>query len=226
MSIVAASNPQQDEGHYGDYWSRKHRLQCSTPHFPVVRWWSTDQLCPIEQIYFQSIEGAEQLLDVGAGDLRIKDKMLRAGFAGKYHTLDVNREYEHDFNSLDDVTENYDAILCLDVIEHLPLAEGLAMLDRLFDALNPGGVLVLQTPNARCIRSPYGWDMTHLHTYNLPDLWSYCASRCSSVIGRRVWFTPSQQSLSGRLLGFVHKAIVTRILGLDYADNIAVIARR
>jgi 2-polyprenyl-3-methyl-5-hydroxy-6-metoxy-1,4-benzoquinol methylase len=40
----------------------------------------------------------------------------------------------------------YDCILFLDVIEHLPRLQGLAMLEMLREFLNPGGVLIVSTP--------------------------------------------------------------------------------
>jgi len=46
------------------------------------------------------------------------------------------------------------------VIEHMPLGEGLDRLQRMTALLGPGGVLIVQTPNARGIRNPLGRDMT------------------------------------------------------------------
>ncbi len=43
----------------------------------------------------------------------------------------------------------FDAILCLEVIEHLPLVARPALMRELFRVLRPGGPLVLSTPNGR-----------------------------------------------------------------------------
>ncbi len=59
-------------------------------------------------------------------------------------------------------------ILAVDVIEHLPKAEVLRFLDACTDALQPGGRLVLQTPNAEspaALAVRYG-DFTHEVCFN------------------------------------------------------------
>jgi hypothetical protein len=210
---------------YANYWERKRLLAGPVPHFPVRRWWPTDGLCDIEQVYFDAIGGASRLLDVGAGDLRVMRKFQAAGFAGEYHTQDVGTEFPYTYADLDLVTGRYDAVLCLDVIEHLPLEGGLGLLTRLLGLLTPDGVLVVQTPNARCVRHPLSWDMTHLHVYNLPDLWAFFRARGLGVDGYRVAFGRPGGSLRARAVGLVGKYVAARLLGCDYADNIALVVR-
>jgi hypothetical protein len=183
-------------------------------------------LCDIEQVYFDAIKPAARLLDVGAGDLRVQRKFVDAGFRGEYHTQDIGTEFRHTYTDLAQVTSLYDAILCLDVIEHLPLEPGLGLIVRLAELLAPGGVLIVQTPNARCVRYPLSWDMTHLHVYNLPDLWAFCRTLGLEAEGYRVVFTDGPRApLLGRATGLVGR-ILTRLLGCDYADNIALLAHK
>src|SRR5579883_3457789 len=154
---------------YRDYWRRKQLLANSLPSFPLRSWWPTDGLCDVEQLYFEAVRGAGALLDVGAGDLRIQRKLVAAGFKGRYDTLDISEEYTYTFRERNEVHDFYDAILCLDVIEHLPLAEGLSLLEGMTKRLRAGGILIVQTPNARCIRHPLSTDMTHRQIYNPGD---------------------------------------------------------
>jgi hypothetical protein len=210
---------------YRDYWKRKQLLS-EAPHFPVRRWWRADGLCEIERVYFDAVRTATRLLDVGAGDLRIQQKLVAAGFRGEYHTQDVGTEFAYTYRSLDEIAPGYDAVLCLDVIEHLRLEEGLSLLDRLIGLLTPGGVLVLQTPNARCIRNPLSWDLTHLHIYNVADLWAYVRALGLDAIGYRVWFAPERFTPAGWLTANAGRLVTTRLLGCDYADNIALVARK
>lgn len=153
---------------YQSYWLRKRILTQSAPYFPVRRWWPSDELCEIEQIYFQYIKNAKRLLDFGAGDLRIMKKFQHAGFRGEYHTLDISEEYSYTYRQLSEIDGSYDAILCLDVIEYLSLEDGINLLTHLCKHLNIDGIIIVQIPNARCVRNPLGWDMTHIHLYNLP----------------------------------------------------------
>jgi len=209
---------------YSQFWDRK-RLAAEAPRFPVVRWWNTDGLSQIEAIYLDAVKNAASILDVGAGDLRIQRKFRAAGFSGLYETVDPGREHQHTYTSLDQVSRKFEAILCLDVIEHMPLPEGLDLLHRMTALLTPGGVLVLQTPNARCIRNPLGWDMTHLHCYNARDLWSYLTNLGYSVSGYRVEFRSPRLSPFASIKSFVSKVITVQLLGCDYAENLGFVAR-
>ena len=211
---------------YAGYWRRKQLLKGDVPRFPVRRWWRCEGLCDIERLYFEALRERARVLDMGAGDLRIMHKFLAAGYCGDYHTLDIGDEYEYTYASLAEVQGEYEAILCLDVIEHMPLAQGLELLDRLLELLAPGGVLIIQTPNARCVRHPLAWDMTHVHCYNLTDLWAYLTCKGLSVDGYRVALRQPRRSLAGWLHFAVTAFVASRLLGCDYADNIALVARR
>ena len=211
---------------YRNYWARKQLLEDRPPCFPVLRYWRSSGLSQVEQVYYNAVHQAGRLLDYGAGDLTVMRKLRQAGYAGEYHTLDIGDEYAYTYSDLSQVTETYDAILCLDVIEHLSLQDGLTLLSRLAGLLSPGGRLVLQTPNARCVRQPLAWDMTHLHCYNLGDLWAYLECLELDCCGYRVIFRESRTSWWEKLRFVLCAFVVTRICGSDYADNIALIGER
>ncbi len=211
---------------YLSFWRRKEILSGNVPRFPTRRWWATEGLSEIENIYFDAIRKSESLLDFGAGNFRMFYKLKKAGYAGVYHTLDIGKEHEYDYTELSEVRRPYGAVLCLDVIEHLPLEEGLNLMTRLRDILLPGGILVIQTPNARCVRNPLSWDMTHVHCYNISDLWAYLTTLNMKVEGYRVVFGDSPRNPIS-LFGYIFRAFfITRVLGCDFADNIALIARK
>ena len=202
-------------------------LRKGAPPSSVRRWWETDALCDIERVYFEAIRGAASLLDVGAGDLRIMRKMQSAGFAGEYHTQDLGTEGTYTYTDLGAVTRRYEAILCLDVVEHLDLAAGLALVDRMVELLAPGGALVIQTTNAYYLPDPAAWDMTHVHIYNLPDLHAYLAVEGLDVTGYRVeCLDREHEGVGRRLKRRVAAYVKSKILGCDYANNIALVARR
>ncbi len=166
----------QDNLVYLNYWKIKELLKSGNPTFPLHRWWVSSELCEVEQVFFNQVKNRDTLLDVGAGDLSIMQKFQKAGYSGQYHTQDIGKEFQYNYTNLDQINHQYAAILCLDVIEHSQLPEGLAMIHKLINLLAPDGVLIIQTPNRRCVRSPLISDMTHLHCYNLPDLWAYLTS--------------------------------------------------
>jgi hypothetical protein len=211
---------------YDRYWQRKRLLAGSLPRFPTVRWWETDGLSPAERVIFAALRDAASVLDVGAGDLRIQHKLEDAGFHGTYHTQDVGDEFNYTYADLADVERTYDVILCLDVLEHLSLRRGLTMLVRLCDLLTPKGTIVIQTPNARCVRHPLAWDMTHLHVYNAHDLWAYLTTLGMDVRGYRVVLGRPPRGPVSALRFAASAFLITRLIGADYADNLLLVARR
>jgi len=201
-------------------------LKRGHPAFPIKRWWATDGLCDIERIYFDAVRNAANLLDIGAGDLRVMRKLQKAGYSGVYHTQDIGPEGQYTYRSLDEVTRRYGAIVCLDVLEHLPLADGLSLVDRMIALLDPGGALVIQTPNAAYLPDPRSWDMTHVHLYNLPDLHAFLVCEGLEADGYRVVLEDGRPGfLRGAKRG-VSSYVKSKILGCDYANNIAIVARR
>jgi hypothetical protein len=211
---------------YRDYWRRKQLLANSVPPFPLRRWWPSAGLCDVEQVCFDAIRGAAELLDVGAGDLRVQRKFQAAGFKGRYDTLDIGGEFSYTYHDLEEVHDSYDAILCFDVIEHLPLDEGLGLLEGMANRLRPGGTLIVQTPNARCIRHPLSTDMTHRQVYNGGDLWSFLTCLGLTVQGFRVVFGRPRFFLWRLLTELPSRYFITRVLGCDYADNLLMLARK
>lgn len=222
----APAAPADENPVYRNYWRRKQMMQGGIPPLPIRYWWPGDGLCDIERAYFRAIEGAQSLLDVGAGDLRVMRKLQAAGYAGLYHTQDIGHEYAYDYRDLGEVRRSYDAILCLDVIEHLELADGLGLIVRMVDLLAPGGVLILQTPNARCIRDPMTWDMTHVQCYNAIDLYSYLACLDLEVQGYRISLQREQPTRLAHLRQLPARYVTVKLLGCDYADNLGMVARK
>src|SRR5438445_13074939 len=118
----------KDELVFRGYWRRKRLLAGGVPQFPLCHWWPDVGLSAAEQVIFEAVRGAASLLDVGAGDLRVMHKFQAAGFKGRYDTQDIGQEYPYTFRDVAETCGPYGAILCLDVIEHLTLAEGLELL--------------------------------------------------------------------------------------------------
>lgn len=211
---------------YRTYWQRKELLRRGRIEFPVRRWWESDGLCEIDRIYFDAIRDAPSVLDIGAGDLRVMRMFRAAGYAGEYHTQDIGEGRPYTYRDPGEVSRRYGAVLCLDVLEHLDLTSGLALLDRMIELLEPGGALVIQTPNAAYIPDPRSWDMTHVHLYNLADLYAYLTCDGLEVSGYRVTIGDEAPGAIRRLKMGVQAYVKRTILGCDDANNIALVARR
>jgi SAM-dependent methyltransferase len=109
------------------------------------------------------------VLDVGAGMKGMKTEIETMGMQVEYQSMDIDRSNVHDFYDVCDIRGHFDAILMFEVIEHLPLQEGLLLLKRLHEVMKDGGLIVLSTPNifnpARFMR-----DATHKTFYGYDEL--------------------------------------------------------
>jgi hypothetical protein len=208
---------------YANYWQRKHLLSEGCPKFPLIHSSGKGMDADVLRLVSAALREKKRVLDVGAGSLKVRDTLIADGLQARYETLDVGEEYDYTYRSLDQAEGTFDAILFLDVLEHLPLRDGLALLGRLALKIPAGGTLIVQTPNARCVRSPFSSDMTHVQAYNLPDLWAYLSCLNFKTAGYRVAFR-SPSRIASRLTELASRAVVTRLLGLDYADNILLVA--
>jgi len=210
---------------YLNYWKRK-QLMRNPPDFAIRRhWWDTNDFSEIQEVMFEAIRDAKSVLDVGAGDMRFRDLARKRAFQGEYDTQDIGTEYEYTYSDLSQVHRTYDAIVCTDVLEHLPLADGLALLHRLLELLNSRGVLALQTANANFHRSPLAWDMTHLHVYNPRCLWSYLTALGTQATIYRVMFGHPPRGMKPRVHEWIRAWLATE-LHLDYCQNLVAIVRK
>ncbi len=214
---------------FQNYWKflQKRDEFGSVPR-PVVRWFPGGRLNPIQKKYFDFVADSPTLLDFGAGDLSLKKKFLEAGFRGQYFTCDLADDYQYDFATLDAVVasgKKFDAIMALEVIEHIPLNEFRSFLPKLLGCLAPGGRLVVSTPNAHAITQLWAMDWTHVHSYPLPDLWAMLTLQGFECQAYRVLWTGERMS-PGFWLGLQIKKVLTRLLGVDYAPGVALLCKK
>ena len=212
---------------YRDYWARYHeRIKLNVSlRAPCVSSSQDDELNEIQKIIFARAKNASRILDFGAGDNRVKRKFLAAGFKGSYETLDVSDTEKHTYSSLSEVTGKFDAIFCLEVIEHMSLNDYVDLMDEFGKLLNPGGFLVIGTPNALCVVPMWSLDTGHIQQYPLADLAADLVVRGFEVEAFRVWHGPWPKGIGKRLRLFINRGLCY-ILGVDYAHGIVVIGKK
>ena len=127
---------------------------------------------PAAKLFIRQLSSAKTILDVGAGNRYWKDVLERLGINGSYQSVDVESEHAHDFDDFLAIESSFDAILMLELLEHLPVQTGLRFLDRAVNLLHPGGVLVLGTPNAAHAHWVWSGDFTHVRPWPARDLWA------------------------------------------------------
>ncbi len=163
------------------------------------------------------VAARSSVLDVGGGD-RLYERVLRGlGFTGTYESVDVDRSRQRDYASLDEVDRRFDAILCLETLEHLPLAQVFHHLCRSRQLIVPGGVFVFSTPNARHPIQVWASDVTHVRPLPYPDL--YGLIRISGF-GRVEMYRQYVVSSRKRALIRPLTRALARILEVDHAQGI------
>jgi hypothetical protein len=195
---------------------------------PIVNYWrDPERLNGVDNLLLSSLWDCARILDVGAGDLAVKHKLQSGGLRGLYHTLDLSQEFAHDFSDLNQVpASSYDAILVLEVIEHIALRDFFTFLERLITKLDQGGRLVISTPNAEFISSIWAADMTHVHAYRSIDLAALLELKgFRSSLYRVAWLSP-RASLRERLRYQAARFLTRGILQVDYARGILLVAEQ
>ena len=212
---------------YRDYWAR-HRardVMHQTLRARCVSCEVGEQLNEMERIIFARTKDAARLLDYGAGDKLLKRKFMAAGFRGRYETLDLSREDQHEYTSISEVSGPFDAILCLEVIEHMSLNDYVDLMDAFGKLLAPGGTLIIGTPNPLCVVPMWAGDPGHVQQYPIADLAADFVVRDYSVEAFRVRYGPWPKGIRERLR-FLAMRSLCYLLSVDYAQGLIVIGKK
>ncbi|MHB1004347.1 MAG: class I SAM-dependent methyltransferase [Chloroflexota bacterium] len=144
------------------------------------------------------------------------------------------------FGYLTDHQGEYDAVLLLDVLEHLELEPSLALLRMVRTAMREGGVLVVQTPNALAPLSPHRYqDVTHHRAYSTRSMSQSLAMTGFGEQDVAHYETPAwAYNWKGALRGLLWRALLRPViktfaiaaygdaLGNVYSVNLLTVARK
>ncbi|MGD0230458.1 MAG: methyltransferase domain-containing protein [Syntrophorhabdales bacterium] len=167
------------------------------------------------------LKDGDSLLDVGAGDRGLKDRIARMGIHIDYRSMDVDRSARHDFYDLAAIEGQYDVVVLFEVIEHLGLEEGLSLLTGLARRLKEDGRIVVSTPN---IFTPgrFMRDSSHKTFYSFEELCGLLAMAGFEIAGVYRSYNDAfhRYVLKVYLLGFLF-----RFLSIDYAYSIFAVGK-
>ena len=212
---------------YDNYWTRmKLREEFGKiGRIPAKRWCPSEGLNEIEKVYFNRIRESNSILEIGSGDNTLQKKFRQSGYEGAYHTMDISREFPHEFSDIKEIEGVYDAIVMLQVIEHMNLNEFGETLEVVESHLAPEGKVIISTTQPQSIIPWESWDMTHVQHYPLHDLYTLFRTRGFSVECYRVYTQRPPSTNRERIRLFLRK-LLCYILGVDWADSVALILQK
>ncbi|MGZ3494524.1 MAG: class I SAM-dependent methyltransferase [Thermodesulfobacteriota bacterium] len=170
----------------------------------------------------KNIRNGEKILDIGASNRNLEERLKRHYPNLIYKSMDVDRKQSHDFYSIEEIRETFDVVFLFEVIEHLELGEGVQLLKRSYDLLNEGGRLILTTPNV-FNPSRFWRDATHRVAYCYDELGGLLLAQGFSITA----MYRTYNDVSHRYFFRVYvMAPVHRYLGIDFAKSILIVAEK
>ncbi len=173
-------------------------------------------------VIFEELEAGERVLDVGSYDRRLEARLQEAFPALVFKSMDVDRQRAHDYYSLEGIDEQFTTVFLFEVIEHLTLEEGARLLGRIYQLLEPGGKLLVTTPNiylpAQFLRSathvtPFAYD-------ELAGLLLYLDFKVEKL------YRIHNDALHRLVLKRYVLRPLFRLMGIDFAPQIMAVARK
>lgn len=176
----------------------------------------------LRDVLVSSVPPGSRVLEVGAGDRRMGQLLAERCGGIEYRSMDIDRRMPHEYYSLDEITQHFDCIYSLEVIEHLPLAEIMPFLEKLSSLMDVGGRLLLSTPNTY-YPPAYLRDVTHqtpLCYDELAALVTAAGFEVTRIV--RIYNDPLHRWILRRFaFGWLF-----RLLGIDFARQIVLIASK
>lgn len=214
------------------YWELiKYRDEFSLPKIVLNAWDDEKTISKTDSFkvlaaLFQKYK-TPKILDVGAGDRRLRKTIDLMNIDYDYSSLDISKNIQHEYSDIKDVNKNFDIITMFELIEHLPLDITLQYFTKAYKILNQNGVLAISTPNIDHINQLWKQDVTHIQQYPAKDIYSILR-----MIGFSCDIKVYRINLRSSKINFrklileKSRVIINKILGTDYAHGILIIAKK
>jgi SAM-dependent methyltransferase len=202
-------------------WSRlfDHRSEVHRKYHDI---WDLKILRKRFPLMLKTIQDGEKVLDIGASNRNLQERLKRHYPSLIYKSMDVDREQFHDFYSLEEIRESFDVVFLFEVIEHLDFEVGVQLLKRVYDFLNEGGRLILTTPN---IFNPsrFWRDATHKVAYCYDELGGLLLAQGFQI---KAMYRTYSDAFHRYFFRLYVMAPLHQYLGIDFAKSILVIAEK
>ena len=161
----------------------------------------------------------DHILDVGASNKTLGDKIKKKVPHVTYKTMDIDKAQEHDYYSLDEIDDRFNIIILSEVIEHLEFNDGIIMLKKLLGLLKREGRIILSTPNL--FHPNRYWDSDHKTPYRYDEI-----SGALLSVGFRIEniYRIYNDQFLRRLFRIYVGSHLHKYLDVDFAKSIIVVA--
>jgi predicted SAM-dependent methyltransferase len=168
-----------------------------------------------------------KILDVGAGDRRMKKIIELMEIKFEYKSLDISKNIQHDYADIQSVNEKFDIVTMIELIEHLPIEIALQYFTKSYQILNSNGLLIISTPNIDHINQLWKQDITHIQQYPAKDIFSILRmiGFSSDIEIYRINLRPNKMTFKKIIMEKI-RIVLNKILGTDFAHGILLIAKK
>lgn len=165
---------------------------------------------------------AMKVLDLGANDRSLKAFIdRRVDFNLIYKSMDIDHSNNHDFYTLEEIKEEFNAITCFEVVEHLTAGMALGLFQTAHELLSPGGRLFVSTPNVYHPMSFWS-DCTHITPFRFRHLAGWMAT----VGFARFWGYRVVHLTWKKKFRYWRYRGLLRLLNIDFAPGILVVGEK
>jgi SAM-dependent methyltransferase len=227
MSTPELDIPPVDLANVADIYWRLLDVRARFPGAPLIRIapdWREQPIPsgPAARLFREHMATTRTVLDVGAGDRYWADVLRRLGITAEYRSADLETRHHHDYGDFLAIEDRVDAVMMLELLEHLPLEVGLRFIEHACALLNPGGVLVIGTPNTHHPHWVWSSCVTHVRPWPVQDLWAICqiAGLERVSVHRQMLVTPRRRALLPAQLA------LSKLLGIDPAYGLLLFAHK
>jgi SAM-dependent methyltransferase len=217
MDTVMKDTLQILKASWSTLYKTRRQIQRNFPDF-----WDLEVKKKHLQVILEEVKDGDKILDIGSSTKDLKNRLINeCGRKVSYKNMDIDRETEQDYYSLNEIKERFNIIFLFEVIEHLTFEDGLHLLNRIHDLLLPGGKLILTTPNA--FHPNRYWEYSHNVTYRYDEIGGILI-----CLGFRVKsiFRIYNDAFFRRLFRLWIAAPLHKYLCIDFAKSILVVAEK
>lgn len=176
----------------------------------------------VREVLIDVVRDENEVLEVGAGDRRMSELLAKKRRGVRYRSMDIDARTAHDYRTLEEIDRTFHCICAFEVAEHLAFDELPGWLARLAQLLRPAGHLVLSTPNT-FYPPAYLRDASHRTPLCYDELGGLLeasglrVTRIVRIYNDVLWRMIARRWLFGWLF---------RLIGIDFAQQIVVVARK